>query len=252
MLLAPSKTLDFESSAPAWATPTKPLFIDQARRIIAELSRLDEEQLAHLMHVSASIAHANHSRIASWGKLTKSAIWAYRGDVYKGMYADTLTKTDVDWAQRHLVIMSGLYGIVRPYDAISPYRLEMKTKLGVEGTKDLYDFWDRQLAEYVDSHSDGIICNLASDEYGRPVTTHSQSRVITPVFMDHRPNGKVGPAPIYNKMMRGVMAHWIIKNKVDDPTKLTEFAGHGYVYDGARSSSSAPAFSRSAMKPLVF
>lgn len=251
-ILAPSKTLDFEHPAPSWAAPTTPLFLAQAERVTAELSRLDEEQLAQLMNVSAAIAKTNHGRIAHWGEQTKPALWAYRGDVYKGMYADKLGKPDADWAQRHLVIMSGLYGIVRPYDAISPYRLEMKAKLRVGEAKDLYDFWGTRLADYVDRQSGGIICNLASDEYGKPVTHRSKSRIITPVFMDYRPNGTIGPAPIYNKMMRGVMAHWMIKNKIDDPVKLREFTGHGYIFDVSRSTPDAPAFLREKMLPLVF
>lgn len=252
IILAPSKTLDFESPAPKWARPTEPVFHSKAAMIAAELSSLSEGQLARLMHVSESIARTNHRRMQQWGNVSKPALWAYRGDVYKGMYADQLTETNAEWAQNHLVIMSGLYGAVRPYDMISPYRLEMKAKLSVDHKKDLYDFWDSELATYADSRSDGVICNLASDEYGRPVTRHAKSRIITPVFMDHRPSGQIGPAPIYNKMMRGVMAHWMIKQQIDDPEDLKNFAGHGYVFDASRSTSNAPAFLRAKMTPLVF
>ena len=168
------------------------------------------------------------------------------------MYADRLTQDDADWARQHLVIMSGLYGCVRPYDEISPYRLEMKAKLAVDSKKDIYDFWGDRLAVYADSQSNGVICNLSSDEYGRPVTRHTKSRVITPIFFDHRPSGQIGPAPIYNKMMRGVMAHWMIKNKVESPEQLRDFTSHGYEYDSSRSKPDAPGFLRPIMKPLVF
>lgn len=252
IILAPSKTLDFERSAPKWVTPTKPLFLDKAATIAHGLSILNETELARLMQVSETIAKTNHQRMQHWGEQSKPALWAYRGDVYKGMYADQLTERDSLWAQAHLMIMSGLYGMVRPYDLISPYRLEMKAKLRVGENKDLYDFWGSELAVYADDHSHGIICNLASDEYARPVTRHAQSKTITPVFMDHRPNGQIGPAPIYNKMMRGVMAHWMIKHQVDDPEQLKEFTGHGYVFDPSRSTGDAPAFLRTKMTPLVF
>lgn len=250
--LAPSKTLDFESSISGWVHPTVPIFMEDARTVVDTLKNLDKHDLAKLMQVSDSIVAINHERFASWGKVSKSALWAYRGDVYKGMYADTLTHEDADWAQEHLLIMSGLYGILRPYDGISPYRLEMKAKLAVAGSKDLYAFWGTKLAEYADQHSDGIICNLSSDEYARPIMSHSRSRIVTPIFIDHRPSGKIGPAPIYNKMMRGVMAHWIIKNQINDPDRLREFTGHGYVFDATRSQRDKPAFIRDVMTPLQF
>jgi uncharacterized protein len=251
-LLAPSKTLDFEHDAPSWVKRTQPLFRSDAEKIVAVLRKMSQHQLGLLMNVSDTIAATNHERLKKWGDQTKPSLWAYRGDVYKGIYADSLTQHHADWAQQHLLIMSGLYGVVRPYDAISPYRLEMKAKLGVAGHKDLYAFWDKQLVEYADSKSNGIICNLSSDEYAKPILKHTTSRIITPVFMDHRPNGSFGAAPIYNKMMRGVMAHWMIVNEVDDPERLREFTGHGYIYDESHSKPNAPAFSRATMTPLVF
>lgn len=252
IILAPSKTLDFQQPAPSWVTPTSPQFKTDAAAIVKKLATMDQAQLARLMHVSEAIAKTNHDRMQHWGEVTKAALWAYRGDVYKGMYADELTPQDATWAQKHLVIMSGLYGCVRPFDEISPYRLEMKAKLSVDGKKDLYDLWGTRLSEYADARSGGIICNLASDEYGRPVTRYSRSRIVTPVFIDHRPGGKIGPAPIYNKMMRGVLAHWMIKHAIETPEGLRNFAGHGYSYDESRSTDDAPAFTRPKMKPLVF
>lgn len=252
ILLAPSKTLDFEHSAPPWAQGTAPLFQAEAKQVMDVLAAMDTHHIAQVMHVSETIARINHTRFLEWGKATKPALWAYRGDVYKGMYADQLTRTDSEWANEHLVIMSGLYGIVRPYDTISPYRLEMKAKVVVAGKKDLYDFWGSKLVEYVDSKSEGFICNLSSDEYAKPVTRFSKSTIITPIFFDHRPTGKVGAAPIYNKMMRGVMAHWMIKNQINDPSRLREFTGHGYMYDAARSTQDSPAFIRDKMVPLQF
>jgi uncharacterized protein len=252
IILAPSKTLDFDTPAPDWVTQTRPIFHDQASSIAAKLADFSQTQLATLMHVSDAIAATNHARMENWGQQVKTALWAYRGDVYKGMYADRLSQQEANWAQQHLIIMSGLYGALRPYDAISPYRLEMKAKLQVDDSKDLYDFWGKRLAEYVDSQSDGIICNLSSDEYARPVTRHCHSRIITPVFMDHRPNGTIGPAPIYNKMMRGVMAQWMITHSIDDPSRLCEFSAHDYHFDTSRSTADTPVFLRNKMTPLIF
>ncbi len=252
IILAPSKTLDFENPTPAWVKSTLPPFQQEAQQIAACLRQMHQHELATLMHVSETIAQTNHERFMQWGEVTKAALWAYRGDVYKGMYADELTQEDADWAQNHLAIMSGLYGIVRPYDLISPYRLEMKAKLYVKGHKDIYAFWGDKLYEYADAHSGGIICNLASDEYARPVTSQSVSRIITPIFMDHRPGGRIGPAPIYNKMMRGVLAHWMIINQIDDPGRLCEFTAHGYTFDAGRSTKDVPVFIRDAMIPLKF
>ena len=250
-ILAPSKTLDF-SPAASWIEGTDPLFIEEATKITSALRKMEPGELADLMQVSMTIADTNYARIAQWGNVRKPALWTYRGDVYKGMYADNLSKTDAQWAEKHLRIMSGMYGVLRPHDLISPYRLEMKAKLNVANAKNLYEFWGKRLAEYVDSESDGIICNLSSEEYAKPVTKYAQSRVITPVFMDHKPNGTVGPVPIYSKMMRGVMARWIIDTHTDDSADLVKFTRFDYAYDAARSTPDAPVFIRETMTPLVF
>ncbi len=251
-ILAPSKTLD-ESPAPAWVVSTTAQFANEATEIIENLSTLTQNELTTMMGVSESLAQATHSRVTKWGKVQKPALWLYRGDVYKGMYADELTESDARWAQHHLRIMSGLYGVLCPLDAISPYRLEMKTKLTIGGASTLYEFWGDTLARALDEVSEGVICNLSSDEYARPITKYTSSRVVTPVFMDHKPNGRVGQVPIYSKMMRGVMARWIITERVDDPQELVRFSGHGYVYDAAQSSEKHPTFVRPApMTPLVF
>lgn len=251
-ILAPSKTLNFETSAPEWVRPTNPQFIETARSINEKLRQYSSAELAQLMSVSIGIAETNHQRYMSWGDEKKPALWAYRGDVYKGMYADQLSGADSVWAESHLRIMSGLYGILRPSDEVSPYRLEMKAKVSIGDAKDLYMLWGSDLAAAVDEVSDDIICNLSSDEYAKPVTKYTNSRVVTPVFMDHKPNGTIGPVPIYSKMMRGVMARWIIDHRVDHPDQLVTFDRFGYLYDASRSSPDAPVFVRAIMKPLVF
>jgi len=251
-ILAPSKTLDFDSPAPEWVSISRPLFQDKATQIAVHLQGMQIDEIAQLMNVSEPIAQMNYERMAAWGKQLRPALWAYRGDVYKGMYADQLSQDDARWANERLRVMSGLYGVLRPYDAMSPYRLEMKLKLPVDGAKHLYDFWGDTLARALDEVSGGIIVNLSSDEYSRPVIKYSTSRIVTPVFMDHKPNGKVGPVPIYSKMMRGVMARWIIAHRIDTPEALKDFDGFSYIYDASRSTPDAPVFVRETMTPLVF
>jgi len=170
------------------------------------------------------------------------------------MKADLLDEASAVWAQKHLLIMSGLYGMVRPFDTISAYRLEMKAVLPLDGAKSVYDFWGVTLADYVERHAGGLVYNLASDEYAKPVIGKlpKSVRIVTPAFYDNRPNGTVGRAPIYNKMMRGVMARWMIDNRVETPEGLRVFSGHGYNYDVTRSTVNNPAFYREKMTPLVF
>lgn len=251
-ILAPSKTLDFEHDAPSWVMPSTPRFFADAQKVATTLAELDVEKLREVMGVSTTIASINYERLQQWGSTTKPALWAYRGDVYKGMYADTLTKRDVDWAEGHMRIMSGMYGALRPLDAISPYRLEMKAKLPILNTATMYEFWGKQLAEFIDQESNGTVCVLSSQEYALPVTKYSRSRLVTPVFMDHKPNGTIGSVPIYSKMMRGVMARWIIDTRTDSPEQLVHFSGFGYTYDSKRSTADGPVFVRKKMTPLIF
>lgn len=251
-LLAPSKTLDFTHPAPEWVMPTEPPFLADAVTVQAALSALDSQALARLYRASEAIVVENQQRIASWSTHPgKAALWVYRGDVYKGMYADQLTEAQAQWAQRHILIMSGLYGVVRPYDRIAPYRLEMAAKLEVE-SEVLADFWAQRLAGYVEERADGVVCCLSSDEYARVVVRRTSARVVTPVFMETKPDGTVGQVPIYSKMMRGVMARWIIDHEIDDPQRLPEFTQHDYVFDPSRSTDGRPVFVRPFMRPLVF
>ncbi len=247
--------MDFTTKLPYDIPATTPLFIDDAAKIANALKRLNQKKIQEKMKVSPAIATKVHGMYDDWNEEgEKPALWTYVGDVYKGMKANKLSREDAAWAQGHLLTMSGLYGIVRPYDLISPYRLEMKAPIPVGKHKNIYDFWGKELGEYVSSQANGVVCDLSSDEYGKPVTAHlSKSvRIIKPVFYDNRPNGKVGRAPIYNKMMRGVMARWIIDHRIDTPEGLIGFTGHGYAYSEALSTPDSPAFFRQEMKPLVF
>lgn len=231
-------------------SPTTPFFYPQAEQIVDTVRRTSD--IAALMSVSTDLAQKAVLAYENWGTRTNPAIYAYVGDAYKGFFAQTLTAEDIIWAQDHIRILSGLYGALRPLDLVSAYRLEMKAKLWVGGAKNLYEFWDDKIAKYVDADTDGVICVLSSDEYAKAVTAHTKSRLVTPVFLDKKPNGKIGTVPIYSKMMRGVMARWIIDHRVDRPKDLRVFSMHGYEYSAEHSTPDRPAFYRDIMTPLRF
>ncbi len=250
ILLAPSKTMDMGRPYPQDISPTQPHFLEEATRIVAVVR--DISDIARIMTVSRSIADKVAEKYLHWGNEKAPAIFAYIGDVYKWFYANTLSTEDLRWAQDHLYIMSGLYGVLRPMDEVSPYRLEMKAKLAVGDRKDIYTFWGKKLARYVDMMPDEIICNLSSDEYAKCVTKYTKKRVVTPVFLDNKTNGQIGTVPIYSKMMRGVLARWMIDHRIDTPEGLQTFASQGYSYDRAKSTPDFPAFYREIPKPIRF
>lgn len=248
-LLAPSKTMD-TSPITLKAATTSPYFLQQAESIVTVIRQTKD--LHPILNASEAIIATTAVMYRDWGGQTKPSAFMYRGDVYKGFYSNTLTSDDTVWMQNNLMILSGLYGLLRPLDEISQYRLEMKAPLSVKGSKNLYDFWGSALAQYADDHADGIVCMLSSEEYARPVRKYSVSQIVTPVFMDHKPNGTIGQVPIYSKMMRGVMARWIIDHRVDHPSQLFDFDRFGYVYSESQSKKDMPVFIRDVMKPLVF
>lgn len=250
-ILAPSKTMDYARATIKGDKLTVPEFREDAERIAQVIK--NTKDLSSLMKMSPALAEETRKKYETWGEKTAPAIYSYVGDVYKGFYAKTLTTEDVRWAQKHLRIMSGLYGILRPLDKISQYRLEMKASLSVDNKKDLYEFWGSRLAKNADAATDdGIICILSSSEYAQPVTRFSKSMILTPVFYDNKPNGTVGTVPIYSKMMRGVLARWVIDNRVKTAEELKAFAAQGYAYDASRSSLSSPAFYRETPRPIFY
>lgn len=229
---------------------TSPVFQDEATRIAEAIRNVDD--IGGLMHISATLVRSVEEMYKEWGTERAPGIFAYRGDAYRWFFADTLSTDDLAWAQRHLLIISGLYGAVRPLDMISPYRLEMKTKLQVGRQSDLYEFWGDKIASFIDNQSDDIICNLASDEYARVVTKFTRRAVVTPQFVDVKLDGKVGTVPIYSKMMRGVMARWIIDHRANTAEDLQSFSAQGYSFNSEMSRQNTPVFYRTNPKPIRF
>jgi len=251
-LLSPAKKLNFDP-ATTQLTATAPLLIKDT----AELAKVAKTQsagdLKRLMHISDNLATLNAQRFKAFNlkgqsNSAKSAGLAFDGDVYWGLEAKSLTDQDLSYAQDHLRILSGLYGVLRPLDAIQPYRLEMGTKLATKRGKSLYEFWGSTIAETLNAdmsdHTDQAIMNLASNEYFKAVDKKTISApVINAKFLEEK-EGKIRPVQYYTKFARGLMARWIIQNRVDRIEGLKEFNLGDYKYDKTASSEAVLVFSR--------
>jgi cytoplasmic iron level regulating protein YaaA (DUF328/UPF0246 family) len=251
-VLSPAKTLDFETPTTT-SRHTRPDFLDRSRELVDILRDYTPQQLSELMGISDKLAGLNAARFAEWQtpftpENAKPAVQAFQGDVYTGLEAETFGADDNAFAQEHLRILSGLYGLLRPLDLIQPYRLEMGTRLENPAGKDLYAFWRETLTKELDSavakSGSPVLINLASNEYFKAIDTRRlDARVITPVFKDEK-NGKLKIISFYAKKARGMMAAWIIRQRLDDPEGLEEFDMAGYSYDAALSEGDTLVFTR--------
>jgi uncharacterized protein len=259
-LLSPAKSLDYETPVPAplRRKATDPLFADRAAELVAVLRRKTPAQVAALMDLSDPLAALNVGRYAAWQPVataanSKPAVLAFDGDVYAGLQARTLSTADLTWAQQHLVILSGLYGVLRPLDRLQPYRLEMGTALRTPNGKDLYGYWGDTLAAHLDERladaRSRVVVNLASIEYARAALRPAlQARVIDCVFEDWK-DGRYKIISFFAKRARGLMARWAITQRVAAPGKLKAFAADGYLYDAAASSADRLVFRRRQGSP---
>lgn len=251
-LLSPAKSLDF-SPAPASVPRTRPLFVPQAQSLIALLRDMSPQQIAQLMHLSDSLAGLNVARYQNWKpqhslRNAKQALLAFDGDVYDGLAASSLCADDLAWAQQHMCILSGLYGVLRPLDAVQPYRLEMGTALENPCGNNLYQFWGRQLADYLnqrlqrDRHP--VVLNLASAEYFKAIDLRVlKARVVTCVFEDFK-DGAFKIISFYAKRARGLMARYAITQRASLPEHLQGFEADGYVFSPVQSSPDRLVFRR--------
>ncbi|NMH64752.1 peroxide stress protein YaaA [Shewanella salipaludis] len=252
VLVSPAKTLDFEHP-PVTQRHTQPDFIDQSQELISVCRRLSPQDIGSLMKVSDKIAGLNAARFAQWQpefsfENAKQAIFAFRGDVYTGLDADSLTDSELTAAQRHLRILSGLYGLLKPLDLMQPYRLEMGTALANPRGKNLYEFWGDSITHEVDNavaaQGDDMLVNLASNEYFKAVKSKQlQARLITPVFKD-RKNGQYKVISFFAKRARGMMARYLITQGVNSLEQLQQFTGGGYYYSQEESTPAQPTFLR--------
>jgi hypothetical protein len=242
-LLSPAKTLDYES--PLAPLPhTLPQFLERSARLIEVLRKKSPHQLSELMDISDALAGLNAARYQAWSpKFTernaRQAVLAFDGDVYDGLQARHLAPADLAWAQDHLCILSGLYGVLRPMDLMQPYRLEMGTSLAVDGARNLYQFWGDRIAGYLNQRlaadKTPVVINLASQEYFRSVDLKAlKARVIECVFEEWRPSGwKVISFPA--KKARGLMARYAIMKRIETPRRLEGFNLEGYAFDRGAS-----------------
>ncbi|MEO8411996.1 MAG: peroxide stress protein YaaA [Propionivibrio sp.] len=251
IVLSPAKTLDFDTP-PTVTEQSQPDFLDQSQLLIKKLRRLSAPALGKLMHISDPLAKLNTQRFKDWAPPftpdnAKQALLAFNGDVYEGLDANTLTPDDLRFAQDHLRIISGLYGLLRPLDLMQPYRLEMGTHLPTRRGKDLYAFWGERLVDainvVVEKSRAEVLVNLASDEYFRAVKVKRLVvPVIQPVFEDWsvaksgaKSDGGFKVIGFYAKRARGAMARFAIAERITNPERLQAFAADGYAFDASVS-----------------
>lgn len=239
IVISPAKTLDYETPAKTKVS-TIPDYLPQSQQLINRLRKFSSLDISELMSVSKKIADLNFDRYESWIKTftaenAKQAVLAFKGDVYTGLDADSLSVADLKFAQNHLRILSGLYGLLRPLDLMQPYRLEMGTKLETDSGKNLYEFWNLDITEGLNKHlkkikSDYLI-NLASNEYFKSVKSKNlNAEIITPAFKEFK-NGEYKMIGVYAKKARGLLSRYIIKNRISEPEKIKLFNEDGYRYN---------------------
>ncbi|WP_374666994.1 peroxide stress protein YaaA [Acinetobacter sp.] len=242
-LISPAKTLDYETVLPT-DHHTLPRLLDHSQELIDVSRKLSASDIANLMSVSEKIAHLNAERFRDWQpdfnfSNARQALFAFKGDVYTGLDAYSLKETEINYAQKHLRMLSGLYGLLRPLDLMMPYRLEMGTKLQNPRGHNLYEFWSDRITQMVNQDLEdagsALLVNIASDEYYKSVKESKiQAEIIKPVFLDQK-NGKYKVISFYAKKARGLMARYIIENKIERADDLKSFCTDGYYFDAESS-----------------
>ncbi len=252
LALSPAKTLDMQRAAPPLPA-TEPRMLDDAARLVDLLRGHDAAALGRLMDISPRLAELNRQRFAQWSRRaepgnSRPAILAFAGDVYTGLDAPQLAPEDLQWAQEHVVMLSGLYGVLRPLDRLQAYRLEMGTRLHNPAGRDLYAFWGSRIAlalrEQLERHHTPILLNLASEEYFRAVDTTALGLPVVHAVFQEGGDGRWRVIGVHAKRARGLMARWIITRRVDDPQALRHFDVEGYAYSADASDASRLVFRR--------
>jgi len=244
VLISPAKSQDFDTPAPV-KTATQPIFQQQITELVNVCRQLSESQLTQLMSMSPTLAKLSHQHYQAFAtdhydlNNAKQALFAFQGDVYKSLEAQTLDQDTISFAQDHLVIISGLYGLLRPLDLIQPYRLEMKTKLSHAQKKNLYTFWTTQLTQqlnqWLQSHTESTVVNLASNEYFQAIQHKIiRGRVLTIDFKETR-TGQLKTIGIHAKRARGLMARYIMVHHIIQSESLKHFAEAGYQFQAELS-----------------
>lgn len=269
ILLSPAKTLDFETALPP-IDLSKPALEDQALPLIKRARELSASSLSSLMGISDKLAHLNAERFKAWQPgaghpVARPAILAFNGDVYEGLAATSFNVQDIAWAQDRLRMLSGLYGVLRPLDALQPYRLEMGTRLDNPRGHDLYQYWGHRVTQALNQDLSAlkgrgeppVTVNLASEEYFKVVCLHDrpvndqdvaseglQGQLVSPVFQDAKGSGDHKIVSFYAKRARGLMARYIVQNRLTKADDLRGFDLEGYLFDPAVSTLDRPVFRR--------
>ena len=254
IVLSPAKTLDYETP-PSTRKSTQPALLARSGELVQDARKLNPEKIGKLMGISEKLAELNHQRFMNWGEPfdldnAKQSVLAFKGDVYTGLDADTMKAPDLNFAQKHLRILSGLYGILRPLDLMQPYRLEMGLKFANSGGKNLYEFWGDDITQVLNAQlkalKSDVLLNLASNEYFKAVQVKAlNAEIITPVFKDLK-NGKYKVISFFAKKARGQMARYIIDKRLEDVADIKKFRGGGYRYNKAESTAREWVFTRDA------
>lgn len=228
---------------------TQPDFLDQSKQLVSKLRTFSTSELMDFMAISNKLAELNQQRFKEWNtpfspKNAKQAIYAFTGDVYDGINSATFKKPDVRFAQKHLRILSGLYGLLKPLDLIQPYRLEMGRSLEMPGAKNLYEFWRDTVTDELNLMPGNLLVNLASQEYFKAIDKRKlDKQIVSPIFKDEK-NGEFKIISFYAKKARGSMARFIIQNQITQTAELHSFTEEGYTYAPDLSKPSEPVYTR--------
>lgn len=251
MVISPAKTLDYEGAS--YPHFTQPAVLDRSQQLIDELRSYDQEQLSKLMKISDKLAALNHQRYQDFQtpftlENAKQALLAFKGDVYKGIHIEDYDEDDLFFAQDHLRILSGLYGILRPLDLMQPYRLEMGTRLKTEKGKNLYEFWGDQISSLLEAElekeNSPCLVNLASNEYFKAINLDLiKARILNIDFKENK-DGTYKIIAIYAKRARGLMVDFVIRNRIENPELIKGFDSDGYAFNKTLSTKDSWVFSR--------
>lgn len=252
VVVSPAKNLDYDTP-PVTPEFSQPELLDHSQELIERCRKLSPAQIGSLMKISDKLAGLNADRYASWTlpfdqRNAKQAVLAFNGDVYAGLEASTFSEQDFDFAQSHMRILSGLYGLLKPLDLMQAYRLEMGTKLDNKRGKDLYQFWGDTITQKINQalaeQGDNVLVNLASNEYFKSVKPKSlDGMIVTPVFKDKK-NGEYKIISFFAKKARGLMARYIIQHRLSEVEQLQQFDSAGYSYNPQLSKPDQPVFTR--------
>jgi len=256
ILLSPAKSLDYESPL-TFQNHTAPLFGAQSKALIAVLRAYSPQQISQLMDLSDALSGLNVARYQAWSaratpKNARQALLAFNGDVYDGLQGRSLDANALDWAQAHVCILSGLYGVLRPLDLMQPYRLEMGTALPTAQGKNLYQFWDGRITDYLNTRlrtdASPFVINLASQEYFKAVQANRLSAPVVECVFEEERNGQFKIISFSAKRARGMMARFAIDHRLTTPEQLRAFDMDGYAWCAPESSPTRMVFRRQVPK----